>query len=108
MAIDCYQILTDPCTRSDELIYAYTTDTTLITFLLDSLTGFTRDFQTIFISSALTRMENIGCITCQWMLRWYYSHGDRYYNKSTVWEFKQPGATLEVAIEMCTKASLTH
>ena len=65
MATDCYQILTDPCTRSEELIHAYTTDTTLITFLLDFLARFTCDFQTIFISSALTRMENIECITCQ-------------------------------------------
>lgn len=98
MATDWYQILTDPCTRSEKLIYAYTTDTTLITFLLDFLTRFTHDFQTIFISSALTRMENTGCITCQWVWRWYYVHGDRYYNKSPAWEFKWPAATLEVAI----------
>jgi len=49
MATDCYQILTDPCTRSQELIYAYTTDTISIILLLDFLTRFNHDFQTFHI-----------------------------------------------------------
>ena len=98
IATDSYQIITDPCTRSEELIYAYTTGTTSITFLMDLLTRFTHGFQAIFISSALTKIQNIGCITHQWGRRWYYSYGDSYYSKSPVWAFKWPAATLEAAI----------